>query len=597
MFDAVRTVLCMTLIASLGCVGCESHDAERPDPSPGHLTEPATLPSVAGDGLERSALEKADDSDARKEAKAAGGAPDEDAPEVAAIDGERALAKAPEGGAEDGTVLPALKPSEDKAFAGESTGAASSDVVGLPSADFGSVGKGLGTKGKGAKLGKAMGSSGGAYGMGGLGGRGVGRGGGGTGFGRVHGMGKVDTGGGVSFGASSRSTGRFKGDGGVAARRGELGGKKAVAAKAAPVKTEAVEPHPRSPARETAGKRPSADRLTAGEWRDLDHWAFWQELFQGEGGERWTQLVKPWGVAPRGRVPVTVRHQGRPVVDAEVELRDGRQRALWHARTDSKGRAELFADGAKGKLSVVVRSGDAQVTVGEVAVGRKEPVRVVLSDAKVAANQLDVMFMVDTTGSMGDELNYLKQELGAVLGRVQETNGEQLKLRTSVNFYRDEGDVYTVRPFGFTTRTKQSIRQIRQQSAGGGGDFPEAVDKALDNGIDQHKWSTSARGRVMFLVMDAPPHGNPKVSKSVQRSVRQAARKGVRIVPVVGSGVDKDTEFLMRSVSIRTGGTYVFLTDHSGIGGKHMKPTIGPHKVELLSAVLERLINEAATGQ
>ena len=361
---------------------------------------------------------------------------------------------------------------------------------------------------------------------------------------------------------------------------------------------EVVEPHPRAPGREPEGKRAAPDRLTAGEWRDLDHWAFWEELFAApeQGENRWGALLKPWGVAPKGRVPVLVRHEGRAVVDAEVTLRDG-GRPVWTARTDSKGRAELFADGAKGALSVVVRSGEASATVKEIKPGAKGPVRVVLGDAKAATNRVDVMFMVDTTGSMGDELNFLKAELGAVLERVQETNGEQLELRTSVNFYRDEGDEYVVRPHKFTKNAKQSIRQIRRQAAGGGGDFPEAVERALTNGVEEHAWSESARGRVMFLVLDAPPHQGPKVARQVQRSVREAARKGIRVVPVVGSGIDKDTEFLMRAVSIRTGGTYVFLTDHSGIGGSHIKPTIGPHKVELLSAVVERLINEAATGR
>ena len=416
----------------------------------------------------------------------------------------------------------------------------------------------------------------------------------GKGFGRVHGMGRVDTGGGVGFSGEGKALGGRGAGRGVAAR-----GSSGRSARSASATSDGkVEPHPRAPGREPEGKRAAPDRLTAGEWRDLDHWAFWEELFAApeQGENRWGALLKPWGVAPKGRVPVLVRHEGRAVVDAEVTLRDG-GRPVWTARTDSKGRAELFVDGAKGALSVVVRSGEASATVKEIKPGAKGPVRVVLGDAKAAANRVDVMFMVDTTGSMGDELNFLKAELGAVLERVQETNGEQLELRTSVNFYRDEGDEYVVRPHKFTKNAKQSIRQIRRQAAGGGGDFPEAVERALTNGVEEHAWSESARGRVMFLVLDAPPHQGPKVARQVQRSVREAARKGIRVVPVVGSGIDKDTEFLMRAVSIRTGGTYVFLTDHSGIGGSHIKPTIGPHKVELLSAVVERLINEAATGR
>jgi hypothetical protein len=67
---------------------------------------------------------------------------------------------------------------------------------------------------------------------------------------------------------------------------------------------------------------------------------------------------------------------------------------------------------------------------------------------------------------------------------------------------------------------------------------------------------------------------------------------GVRIIPIASSGIDKVTEFLLRSLSMATGGTYVFLTDHSGVGDAHIEPTIGPYEVELLNELIIRVINE-----
>ena len=40
-----------------------------------------------------------------------------------------------------------------------------------------------------------------------------------------------------------------------------------------------------------------------------------------------------------------------------------------------------------------------------------------------------------------------------------------------------------------------------------------------------------------------------------------------------------------------SGGTYVFLTDHSGVGNPHLEPTIGPYDVEKLNSLLVRLID------
>ena len=70
----------------------------------------------------------------------------------------------------------------------------------------------------------------------------------------------------------------------------------------------------------------------------------------------------------------------------------------------------------------------------------------------------------------------------------------------------------------------------------------------------------------------------------------RAASKGIRIIPVASSGVDKDTEFLMRLLGITTGGTYVFLTDHSGIGDSHIEPTVGPHDIHFLNDLLVKII-------
>jgi len=67
---------------------------------------------------------------------------------------------------------------------------------------------------------------------------------------------------------------------------------------------------------------------------------------------------------------------------------------------------------------------------------------------------------------------------------------------------------------------------------------------------------------------------------------------GVRIIPIASTGIDKVTEFLLRSLAMSTGGTYVFLTDHSGIGDPHLVPTIGDYEVELLNELLVRVIDE-----
>lgn len=72
----------------------------------------------------------------------------------------------------------------------------------------------------------------------------------------------------------------------------------------------------------------------------------------------------------------------------------------------------------------------------------------------------------------------------------------------------------------------------------------------------------------------------------------KAALSGIRIIPVACSGVDKSTEYILRSVALATNGTYVFLTDHSGVGDKHIEPTTDKYDVELMNALFLRLIDQ-----
>jgi hypothetical protein len=352
------------------------------------------------------------------------------------------------------------------------------------------------------------------------------------------------------------------------------------------------------------GEQIPAGQLTAGEWRDVDHWDFWLELFEPEGEDEqdiesiapdWLDLELRWGYFTRERYGVAVTTAGgEPAIDVDVELSDADENVIWSARTDNRGHAELFAgllgDDPLGPLSISARSGDATVAVSEIEPNQRERIALVLDEAIAPPPALDLMFVVDTTGSMGDELRYLQVELGDALARVRDALGEQLELRVSVNFYRDHGDDYVVRSFPFTTNVDEALDQLAAQSAAGGGDYPEAVDEGLADAIHDHDWSDRATARLLFLVLDAPPHEDQASIDRIATAVRGAVQQGVRIIPLAGSGVDKPTEFLMRAFALATGGSYVFLTDDSGIGNPHLEPTVGEYEVELLNDLLVRLI-------
>ncbi|MFN8302390.1 MAG: carboxypeptidase regulatory-like domain-containing protein [Saprospiraceae bacterium] len=346
---------------------------------------------------------------------------------------------------------------------------------------------------------------------------------------------------------------------------------------------------------------PHAGLLTAGEWNDLHNWSkHWTDLLaDGEIGP-YEDMYKFY---PRRRYAVMLQNeQEYPIVDAEVKLLDRSGNVVWEARTDNVGRAELWADLYSPGASARSQEASAGYRLFAFVEGKKyefptaKPFSEGLNHLKInrecrAPKNVDIVWAVDATGSMGDEIEYLKTEVLDVIGRVQHNNPD-LSIRMGTVFYRDQGDEYVVKSSGLSPDIRQTVDYIGRQYAGGGGDYPEAVHSALEEAIYRQPWSADAVTRICFLVLDASPHQDPAVIESLQKTIREAARKGIRIVPVSASGIQKDTEFLMKFFGLATNGSYVFLTDHSGIGGKHLEPTTDEYKVELLNDLLVRLITE-----
>ena len=196
-----------------------------------------------------------------------------------------------------------------------------------------------------------------------------------------------------------------------------------------------------------------------------------------------------------------------------------------------------------------------------------------------------VMFILDTTGSMSDEIAYLQMDFASIAKEVDDG-----RTAFSVNFYRDEEDEYVTRCNPFTNDVKSVQAKINAEYADGGGDIPEAVAEILEETITNNdQWSSSAN-KIAFLIFDAPPHEGKE--QQLDAAVRAAAEKGIRLVPVVSSGAERDTELFGRALAAQTGGSYVFLTDDSGVGDSHLEPIVGDYEVELLHDVIVRNITE-----
>lgn len=206
---------------------------------------------------------------------------------------------------------------------------------------------------------------------------------------------------------------------------------------------------------------------------------------------------------------------------------------------------------------------------------------------------LDVSLVIDTTGSMGDEITYLQTEFIALSDSIfaKYPNAQQ---RWSLVLYRDTEDDYVVRWFDFRSDPDEFQEKLAEQAAGGGGDFPEAPDMALSKAADLSWRADDTTARLAFWVADAPHHDNN--AAAMAGGIRALKDLGVAVYPVASSGVDELTELSMRSAAQLTGGRYLFLTDDSGVGGTHKEPTIPCYYVTKLDRAILRMVDVALSG-
>ncbi len=344
-----------------------------------------------------------------------------------------------------------------------------------------------------------------------------------------------------------------------------------------------------------------AGLITAGAWNDNTYYDDWKKLFNAnEGTAKFGnyQGENSWGFSSYNRIKVTVKNGETPIPGTRVTLLDTANEVVFTAVADANGVAYVFTDELEGM--VTVSCGEAVQTLEFAADNRNLVAE--FNELCYPSPKLDVielMFVVDVTGSMGDELSFLKNEIADVVNRVA-TSNKAAQINLALLFYRDHGDSEVFKYFDFVDVTnaeglEKQQQALNKQFAEGGGDWPEAVDEALELAVNK-QWSTGVSTKIIFHVLDAPPHNGSANQTKYHEAVVEAAKKGIRLCPVLCSGADTLTEYLTRQAAIYTGGTFVFVTDDSGIGNPHHDPNLPNAVVEALNSLMVRLINGYHSG-
>lgn len=374
-------------------------------------------------------------------------------------------------------------------------------------------------------------------------------------------------------------------------------------------KTDPVAPKPMMDEAHTGTakrKRPEQELasgiLTAGSFDDNLYPQFFRSFINKAGqnphvgaiaerliGQRVEIFVKNGAGSPVGNARVRIKARGGKAVDL-ITRSDGR--AIFLSSLDQMD--------ANGGLTVEASAGPNNQPVVQ-RIGKDEDRCTLILPAAAATlpRNLDLAIVLDTTGSMKDELNFLKAEVRDIASAIAK-QFPNVDMRFALVCYRDEGmgDEYITRKFDFTASMSDFHSNLAAQNASGGGDTPEAMQKGLEDAVNL-SWRDVDTARMVFLIADAPPHARD--AATTLGHLNTLRKRGTAVYPLFASSNDRPAseaaEVVLRSAALITGAQYLFLTDDSGVGDSHAEPHIPYYHVEKLNQLVIRMIAGELSGK
>jgi von Willebrand factor type A domain len=178
---------------------------------------------------------------------------------------------------------------------------------------------------------------------------------------------------------------------------------------------------------------------------------------------------------------------------------------------------------------------------------------------------LEMVFVLDTTGSMGGLIDGAKQRIWGVINDVMQTPAHP-SVRVGLVAYRDHGDQYVTQILPVTNDLDKVYTTLMDFRADGGGDGPEDVRQALADGVMKAGWSkpSAETAQVVFLVGDAPPHEDYAQEPDTLVTTARAVEAGMT-VNTIQCGSDEQTREVWQTIARRGEGRFFAIAQDGGV--------------------------------
>lgn len=175
--------------------------------------------------------------------------------------------------------------------------------------------------------------------------------------------------------------------------------------------------------------------------------------------------------------------------------------------------------------------------------------------ANIQKQTVELVFVLDTTGSMGGLIEGAKNKIWHIANEIQNAK-TNVEVRMGLIAYRDRGDTYVTKHFPISQDIHQIYADLIEFQAGGGGDAPESVNQALYEAISQQNWSDANDTlRIVFLVGDAPPKMNYADDVKYMQSVKLAKEKDI-IINTILAGNSQRTKTIWQEIAQNANGAF-----------------------------------------
>jgi Mg-chelatase subunit ChlD len=330
--------------------------------------------------------------------------------------------------------------------------------------------------------------------------------------------------------------------------------------------------------------------VRAGEWDDNANYREFQRYLAGTADARLHR------VDLSDRQFLVVRDaDGRAVPRCPVTVRDDQGHTTTLSTTAS-GRALLFprAEGLFGGSVTASATCEDGRAMARVSLEKSDGVVDLKLDTRRSLPQVksvDLAFILDTTGSMGEEIAAVKATIQKVAAALSH---KDVRLRIGLVEFKDRTDPFTFKVYPMTTDVAHFRADVAGISAGGGGDYPEAVNEGVHAGLTRLEWSGDAVLKLAFLVGDAPPHLDYAEDADYAVEMRSAAHRGIQMFTVAASGMDPLGQAVWRQIAQYTGATNLFVlrggAGPQSTGGGDPASSCGGTQTAYASGNLDELI-------